>query len=121
MGTPHLNPIHFEFRNTTLGVSESLDARFGIREVTSELTSDGYRVYLVNGRRILIRGAGWAPDLFLRMSQDRYRDEMAYVRHAGLNAIRFEGKFEDPFFFDLADEVGMLMLPGWSCCDAWQR
>ena len=31
----------------------------------------GYRVFKINGRPILIRGGGWAPDMFLRPSAER--------------------------------------------------
>jgi len=24
-------------------------------------------------------------------------------------------------FFDLADQFGLLIMPGWCCCDAWQH
>ncbi|HKU21263.1 MAG TPA: hypothetical protein VJQ50_09635 [Terriglobales bacterium] len=32
-----------------------------------------------------------------------------------------EGKLEDDHFFDLADEMGILMMPGWCCCDQWEN
>src|SRR5262249_28100349 len=47
-------------------VSDAVAVRFGIRQVTSELTEKGHRLFRINGRRVLIRGAAWAPDLFLR-------------------------------------------------------
>ncbi len=40
---------------------------------------------------------------------------------SNLNAIRLEGKFEREEFFALADEYGIMTMPGWCCCDAWQR
>jgi exo-1,4-beta-D-glucosaminidase len=30
-----------------------------------------------------------------------------------------EGKLETDEFYDLADEYGILLLPGWECCDEW--
>ena len=30
----------------------------------------------------------------------------------GLNAVRQEGKFEDDYYYSLADKYGILMLPG---------
>jgi exo-1,4-beta-D-glucosaminidase len=32
-----------------------------------------------------------------------------------------EGKIEDDHFFDLADQMGILVLPGWCCCDQWEN
>ena len=93
---------------------------FGIRTVTSELTSDGNLLFRVNGKRILIRGAGWSGDLLLKSDPARMEAEIAYVRNLGLNAIRLEGHLESDRFFELCDEQGILVLAGWQCCDAWQ-
>ena len=77
-------------------VLDYLNTAFGIRQVTSALDSQQSRVYSVNGQRILIRGAGWAPDLFLRAPRERLEVEMTYVRHMNLNTIRLEGKMYVP-------------------------
>ena len=75
----------------------------------------------INGKPIQIHGAGWTPDLLLRSSAERQKNELRYVRQMNLNAIRSEGKFESDSFYSLADELGILLLPGWACCDSWQR
>jgi exo-1,4-beta-D-glucosaminidase len=51
--------------------SEGAAVRFGVREATSELNGKGYRVFKINGRPVLVRGGGWAPDMFLRSSAER--------------------------------------------------
>lgn len=38
-----------------------------------------------------------------------------------LNAVRLEGKFENDEYFNIADRMGILTLPGIACCDAWQH
>jgi exo-1,4-beta-D-glucosaminidase len=38
----------------------------------------------------------------------------------GLNMIRPEGKLEHDEFYDLADRYGILVLPGWECCNKWE-
>ena len=120
MGTPNLYTA--ELRVTADGVlSDRQDVRFGIREVTSELTEQGHRVFLVNGKRILIRGGGWAPDMLLRDPPGRVEAELRYVKDMNLNAIRLEGKLESDRFYDLADEMGLLVMPGWCCCDIWEQ
>ena len=101
-------------------VSDQMTAPFGIRQITSELDASSHIVFQVNGKRILIRGAAWNPDMFQRRSPERQEAEFRYVRDMNLNAIRLEGKFEDDHFFDLADRYGILILEGWCCCDAWQ-
>ena len=75
----------------------------------------------MNGRRILIRGAGWSSELTLRYSPERFEQEIAYVKEMGLNTIRLEGKLEDDSFFDITDREGILVMPGWCCCDHWEK
>jgi exo-1,4-beta-D-glucosaminidase len=100
---------------------DSVDVPFGIREVTSELTVTGHRLYKINGREVLIRGAAWAPDMLLRWSNERGAAAIDYVRGMNLNAIRLEGRMERDEFFDMADRLGVLIMPGWTCCDFWEQ
>lgn len=100
--------------------SDHVATTFGIRSVSSRLTRQGYRQFLVNGTPVLIRGAGWAPDMFLRDDPKRMEAEFSYVRNLGLNTIRSEGKLEDRRFYDLADRNGIMVLAGWECCDKWE-
>jgi exo-1,4-beta-D-glucosaminidase len=103
-------------------ISDRQEVRFGIQQMESELTAEGHRVFKVNGRRILIRGGGWASDMLLRpASEARLEAEMRYVREMGLNTIRLEGKLESDLFYDLADRYGILVMPGWCCCDQWEK
>jgi exo-1,4-beta-D-glucosaminidase len=100
--------------------SDRADATFGIRSVSSNLTKQGYRQLYINGKPLLIRGAGWAPDMFLRDDPARMEAEFSYVLNLGLNTIRSEGKLENQRFYDLADRNGILILAGWECCDKWE-
>ena len=59
MGEPNLHSAKFSFEIDGK-VSDSAATTFGIREVTSELTEKGYRLFKINGRKLLIRGAAWA-------------------------------------------------------------
>lgn len=101
--------------------SDAQQVRFGIRKVTSEFTNQGYRVFRVNGERILIRGAGWWSDMLLRYQPDKQEAGIRYAKDMHLNCLRMDGKFENDHFLDLADEAGMLLLLGWCCCDHWER
>jgi exo-1,4-beta-D-glucosaminidase len=95
---------------------------FGIQRMTSELTDKGHRLFKVNGKPILVRGGGWASDMLLRpKSKARLEAELRYTREMGLNAIRLEGKLETDAFYDLADQYGILVMPGWCCCDQWEK
>ena len=94
----------------------------GLRAVSSELDVNGSRLFRVNGHRLLVRGAGYTPDLLLRFDAARLAAELYYARHAGLNALRLEGKAlaHPSALYDACDRQGLLVLAGWCCCDAWQ-
>ena len=66
-------------------------------------------MFRVNGKPILIRGAGWSQDMLLRTDEQRLRDQINMVRDMHLNTIRLEGKLETEDFFRLADEQGILV------------
>jgi len=110
--------LSFDISNET---SDSSTITFGVREVTSELTDKGYRLFKINGRRILIRGAAWAPDLLLRWFSKRVDADLNYVRDMGLNTIRLEGRIDREELYEKADRLGILVMPGWTCCDAWEK
>ena len=101
-------------------VSDVAHERFGVRSVASGLNAAGARTYTINGRPLLIKGGGWSPDLLLRWDQTYVADRLKYALDLGLNTIRLEGHIEPDEFFDLADQLGVLTLPGWECCDRWQ-
>ncbi len=121
MGTPNLYDL--QLSAAVAGRESDRESRlgFGIRNVTFDLTKDGYRLFRVNGQPFFVRGGGWASDMMLRpISRARLEDELAYVRDLGLNTIRLEGKLESNAFFDRTDELGIVTIPGWMCCDHWQ-
>jgi len=119
IGTPHLYKADLQFVSERQ-ISDLKSVTFGIRQVTSELTDKGHRLFKINGRRILIRGAAWAPDIFLRPQSKKLDADLRYVKHMGLNTIRLEGRIDRDELFNKADEMGILVMPGWTCCDAWE-
>jgi exo-1,4-beta-D-glucosaminidase len=122
-------------------ISDEQHIRFGIREITAELNGPTPRpgkmyhigsgklvdtdtrplLFRINHKKILIRGAGWAPDLLLRTPQEQLGTQFQYVRDMNLNAIRLEGKLGSDEFFDLADQMGVLVMAGWCCCSHWEE
>jgi exo-1,4-beta-D-glucosaminidase len=120
MGQPHLERLTVSF-SVQGQLSDEQSADFGFREITSELTANGSRLFRVNGKPTLIRGGGWSQDMLLRTDEKRLRDQFRMVRDMNLNAIRLEGKLETDEFFHLADEQGILVMAGWCCCDHWEH
>jgi exo-1,4-beta-D-glucosaminidase len=110
--------LTFEIAGQTSDVASTT---FGIREVTSELTSEGGRLFKINGRKVLIRGAAWAPDMLFRWSSAKLDADLAYVRDMGMNTIRLEGRLDREEFYTKTDRLGILVMPGWTCCDAWEQ
>ncbi len=120
MGEPHLERLTVSFAEQGTKTDEQ-SVNFGIREITSELAATGGRLFRINGKPLLIRGAGWSQDMLLRTDEHRLRDQLHLVRDMHLNTIRLEGKLETEDFFRLADEQGILIMLGWCCCDHWEH
>ncbi|MGH9523369.1 MAG: glycoside hydrolase family 2 protein, partial [Terriglobales bacterium] len=118
-GDPH--PILIPDKTVTATPSDAETVTFGIRKVTGELDANGHRLFKINGHNILIRGAGWAPDMLLMDTDQRKDQELRYVRQMNLNTVRLEGKIETDHFFDTADKMGILVMPGWCCCSMWEQ
>jgi exo-1,4-beta-D-glucosaminidase len=120
LGAQNLYALELEF---TVGgkLSDRQSTRFGIREITSELDKQNHLAFKVNGQNLLIRGGGWASDMFLRFMPERLKTEFQYVKDMNLNTIRLEGQLQPDYFFDLADEYGILIMAGWCCCSHWEH
>ena len=121
MGEPFLHRLTLEFVTEQKTISDGQSINFGIVQTDSELTPEGNRLLKVNGKPVLVRGGGWAPDMMLRVDESRREAEFRYVKEMGLNTIRLEGKLEDESFLERADRDGILVMAGWCCCDAWEK
>lgn len=119
MGQATLHKVKLTFEIAGV-VSDSTSKMYGIRKVESHLTPEGSRLFTINEKPVFIRGGGWSSDLLLRFSPERQRRELAYVKSLGLNTVRLEGRFETESFLSMTDRMGLLVMPGWVCCNAWQ-
>ena len=120
LGDPNL--YRLELTATADGhISDRQAVSFGVRSVSDYMNEQGHRGYKVNGRPLLIKGGGWADDLFLREDPARVEAEVAYARHMNLNTIRLEGFWgSSQTLYDLADRYGILLMAGWSCQWEWK-
>lgn len=94
--------------------------RFGFRQVASEVNKHNDTGFTVNGLPFQVLGAGYSPDMFMRFDKARLAMIFRYMLDMGLNTVRLEGKPEHPELYDLADEMGLMVLSGWDCCDKWE-
>lgn len=121
LGKPELYDLRMEFEQDGV-VADAENVRFGIRDIKSHLTPEGYRTYTLNGRDVLIRGAGWTDDIYLRDTPERNRQQLEYVRDMNMNTVRLEGFWgTSQSIYDLCDELGLLLLAGWSCHWEWEE
>ena len=126
MGDQFMYDIEFSFYpNAEEKSIYTLQSKFGIREVTSfvfETRKDKFaRQFLINGKKIMVKGGGYTPDLLQRRSVEKYEIEFAYMKDMGLNAVRLEGKMEVEDFYRIADQTGIIVMVGWCCCGSWQQ
>ncbi|MBR5688455.1 MAG: glycoside hydrolase family 2 [Prevotella sp.] len=120
MGSPTLYSMNLSFEQNDV-LSDNQEVSFGIREVGSFITSDGYRAFTLNGKRIQLLGAGWTDDIFLRDNADSYDRQLEMVKQMNLNTVRLEGFWgTSQALYDLCDEKGILLLAGWSCFWEWE-
>ncbi|MBR1872205.1 MAG: glycoside hydrolase family 2 [Bacteroidales bacterium] len=120
MGSPQMYSMDLVFI-TSEGISDSQKVDFGIRTVEQYLNEDGNLAFKLNGRPVLLRGAGWTDDIFLRDDPKSNERQIAMVKDMNLNLVRFEefwGTSEN--IYDLCDRAGLMVLAGWSCFWEWE-
>lgn len=120
LGAQNLYQLDLQFVQSG-AITERAHVQFGIREITSRMTMENWRVFQINGKDILIRGGAWTPEMLLRPSDEREEADIRYALDIGLNTIRSEGKPLSDHFLDLCDRLGMLVMYGWCCCDHWEQ
>ena len=121
LGKPNLYALNVKVRADDV-VSDAKDVIFGIRKIESRLTEDNYRQFTLNGKDILIKGAGWTDDIFMLDTPESIERQVRYVMDMNLNLIRFENIWgKDDTVYDLCDKLGVLALVGWSCQWEWEN
>ncbi|UCE14235.1 MAG: hypothetical protein JSV04_03415 [Candidatus Heimdallarchaeota archaeon] len=119
-GEPELYKIELDvFVNDQISDSTTID--FGIREIKSSINEHGSRIFSINGREFLARGAAWTPDMMLNQDERRDNYDIFLIKNLNFNVIRLEGKLASDNFWDLCDKEGILVLPGWVCCSHWEK
>jgi beta-mannosidase len=97
-------------------VLDSEHRRIGFRTVELDTTPDGegtpFRI-VVNGRPIAVKGVNWIPDDAFpgRITRDRVEQRLGQAASANINLLRVwgGGLFESDDFYDVADELGLLV------------
>lgn len=99
------------------GVLDTWERRLGFRDVVvdTSLDDDGRTrfTFIVNGEPIFARGVNWIPDDCFphRVDEARYRRRLQQACDAGVDLIRVwgGGLYESDTFYDICDEMGLLV------------
>lgn len=116
-GSQELYDAHF----TLFSGEEVLDERrfrFGVRTISlsqDKLPVGGREfVFVVNGRRLFIRGANWVPlhAIYANIEEKNYATYIERAKDANLSMLRVWGGgiYEPELFFDLCDQAGILVM-----------
>lgn len=120
LGNPEMYSMKLSY-STQWIESDACTVDFGIRQIDSYMTPEGHRGFILNGKKVLVKGAGWTDDIFLRNPDSRNDIELEYVKDMNLNAVRFENIWgTSQNVYDLCDRKGLLALVGWSCFWEWE-
>ncbi|WP_338492994.1 glycoside hydrolase family 2 protein [Streptomyces sp. SJL17-4] len=95
---------------------DSWSRRIGFRTVTVDRAADAHGTgftFVVNGVRIFARGVNWIPDDVLpsRVTPERYRTRLTQAAEANIDLVRIWGGgiYEDDAFYDVCDELGLMV------------
>jgi beta-mannosidase len=113
-------PDRYDVRVTLLDLGgaelDSWERRIGFRSVqldTSPDASGSAYTVVVNGTPVFVRGVNWIPDdaFVTRVDRDRYATRLRQARDANCNYVRVWGGgiYESEDFYDLADELGLMV------------
>ena len=111
-GEQNLYTLQLTLTNLSNHLSDSLQTRFGIREViATRETPDKSKMFVVNGHKIFVRGNNWIPEAMLRTDDSRMETELAYTDQCGINLLRLWGGgiAESDRFYELCDEYGIMV------------
>ena len=114
-GSPELYRLDVRLRvgDATL---DTWSRRVGFRRLELDRSTDevGSRfVFRINEEPVLVKGVNWIPDDVLpgRMTRERYAQRLRQAADANVNMIRVWGGgiYEDDAFYDVCDELGLLV------------
>ena len=115
LGTPNLYDLSIIISKN--GIIDTFQQKVGIREIRLIQNTDEWGesfFFRLNGIPIFAKGANWIPiDSFIPRGKKRglYQSNLVNAKEANMNMIRVWGGgiYEDDLFYDLCDELGILV------------
>ena len=114
-GNPNLYDLSITINKN--GLVDSYKQKLGIREIRLIQDSDEWGesfFFMLNGFPMFAKGANWIPiDSFIPRGKrrDLYQSNLINAKKANMNMIRIWGGgiYEDDIFYDICDELGVLV------------
>lgn len=110
---------------TESGESQYFNTVFGLRTIEmGPLPGGPYEnkhnwTFIVNGRPIFIKGTNWCTlDVLLRFREETYRRFLTLARDQNIQLLRAwgGGMPESDTFYNLCDELGIMVMQEWPTC-----
>jgi beta-mannosidase len=112
-GRPNLYTLDVRLRNEAGDLVDGRTLPIGIREIERV----GWTFYL-NRKRMFIRGTNYYYHLYLsEMDRASYERDLGLILQMNVNLIRLHCHFSNPEFYDVADELGVLVWQDY--LEAW--
>ncbi|WP_033343942.1 glycoside hydrolase family 2 protein [Catenuloplanes japonicus] len=113
LGGQPLHPVDVAL-TTTGGTSlDEWHRRVGFRDARLDTTDDAFTI-VINGVPVFARGVNWIPDdaLVTRVTRSRLADRLGAAVEAHIDTVRVwgGGLYESDDFYELCDELGLLVL-----------
>lgn len=109
-GKPNLYTASVVLKRGDNETEDIKSVKFGFSEFELRRTAQETLLYL-NNRKIFIRGTIYFPDVyFADLPKERLRRDIMLAKNAGFNAIRVHVHIERECFYDICDELGMIVF-----------
>jgi len=103
-GDAHLYRVHIRVEQEKY--QQTYEQHFGVR--TIERDTKGR--WLLNGTPVFLRGTNHIPSLYLsKLTKSSLRHDFILMKEANINAVRVHAHITSPLFYDLADEMGIMV------------
>lgn len=106
--TPNLYTIVLAVKDGEGNIIEAKSVKFGFRTV--EIKNEQI---LINGKPIMIKGVNrhdFDPDNGWAVPRERYYQDLSIMKRSNINAIRTSHYPDDPFLYNLCDQLGFYVL-----------
>lgn len=99
----------YQLKIQLINNSDVLDQKkidIGIRDISI----DDKQVWSINDKRILLKGTNYIATQWLsEMSEKNYREDIQLMLDAHVNVVRVHAHIADKVFYELCDEMGMMV------------